>query len=137
MAGFGVWLRGLLGKEEPASGPSLPHARARQSGPQSFAEDNNDFALAMYGTLRQRPGNLFFSPFGIRTALGRMARRSSLDSSCLIARHGRGTMNLVDFRHGAEASRVTMNQWVEDLTRRKIRELIPPGSLDAERPLSR
>jgi len=46
-------------------------------------------------------------------------------------------MNLVDFRHGAEAARVTMNQSVEDQTRRKIRELIPPGSLDAERPLSR
>jgi serine protease inhibitor len=70
MPGFGVWLRGLLGKEEPASGLSLPHARTRQSGPQSFAEDNNDFVLAIYGTLRQRPGNLFFSPFSIRTALG-------------------------------------------------------------------
>jgi len=34
------------------------------------SEDNNDFALAMYGTLRQRPDNLFFSPFSIRTALG-------------------------------------------------------------------
>jgi serpin B len=38
--------------------------------PQSFAEDSNDFALAMYERLRQRPGNLFFSPFGIRTAIG-------------------------------------------------------------------
>ena len=37
--------------------------------PRSFAEDSNDFALAMYGQLRQRPGNLFFSPFSIRTAL--------------------------------------------------------------------
>jgi len=30
----------------------------------------NDFALALYGLLRERPGNLFFSPFSIRTALG-------------------------------------------------------------------
>lgn len=34
-----------------------------------FAADNNDFALALYGRLRPRPGNLFFSPFSLRTAL--------------------------------------------------------------------
>ena len=65
MAGFGDWLRGLLGKEEP--GPGLP--RRRSDGPQSFADDNNEFALAVYAKLRQQPGNLFFSPFSIRTAL--------------------------------------------------------------------
>ena len=37
--------------------------------PKSFAEENNDFAVAMYEQLRQRPGNLFFSPFSIRAAL--------------------------------------------------------------------
>ena len=36
----------------------------------SVAADNNDFALALYGHLLQRSGNLFFSPFSIRTALG-------------------------------------------------------------------
>ncbi len=36
----------------------------------TFAEENNDFALVMYSRLQQRPGNLFFSPFGIRAALG-------------------------------------------------------------------
>lgn len=41
----------------------------RASGPESFTEDNNDFALAMHGQLRQRPGNVFFSAFSIRTAL--------------------------------------------------------------------
>ena len=50
----------------------------------------------------------------------------------LIARHYRGAMNLVDFRRGAEAARVTMNQWVEDKTRQKIRELIPSGGLGAD-----
>ena len=39
--------------------------RSRPSEPASFAEENNNFALAMYGQLRQRPGNLFFSPFSI------------------------------------------------------------------------
>jgi hypothetical protein len=70
MAGLGVWLRGLFrGTEEPAPNPSLPGARSRPGGQDSFAEDSNDFALAMYGQLRQDPGNLFFSPFSIRTAL--------------------------------------------------------------------
>ena len=41
-------------------------------------------------------------------------------------------MNLVDFRRGPEAARVTMNQWVEDKTKQKIRELIPSGGLDAD-----
>jgi hypothetical protein len=68
MAGFGGWLRGLVGKEEPA--PSLLHAGTRTGGPRSFAEEGHDFALAMYRQLQQRPGNLFFSPFSIRTALG-------------------------------------------------------------------
>ena len=190
MVGFGVWLRGLLGGEKPIPRPSPPHARTAPNGPQSFADDNNDFALAMYGQLRQRPGNLFFSPFSIRTALGmaqagareetaaQMREALCISSSSsdeklhvafaeivrrpnaagggeyemavanslwgqdgaplqpgfldLIARHYGGAMNLVDFRRGAEAARVTMNQWVEDETRQKIRELIPSGGLDAD-----
>lgn len=35
----------------------------------SFAEGNNDFAVAMFGQLRQRLGNFFFSPFSIRAGL--------------------------------------------------------------------
>ena len=50
----------------------------------------------------------------------------------LIARHYQGQMNLVDFRTGAEAARVAMNQWVEEKTRQRIRDLVPTGSLDAE-----
>jgi serpin B len=50
----------------------------------------------------------------------------------LIAQHYDGGMNLVDFRRGAEAARVTMNQWVEDKTRQKILNLIPSGGLDAD-----
>jgi serpin B len=187
MTGFRVWLRGLLGIEKPIPEPSPSHARDRPRGPQSFAEDNNDFAVAMYGQLRQRPGNIVFSPFSIRTALG-MAQAGARDETeaqmrealCisssdetlhaafaetverlnaagggeyemtvanslwgqdgtplqpgfldLIARHYRGAMNLVDFRRGAEAARKTMNQWVEDKTRKKVRELIPSGAVDA------
>jgi serpin B len=70
MAGLGRWLRGLFpSNEEPDRKPSLSHDRSQASGPESFADENNDFALTMYGRLRQRPGNLFFSPFSIRTAL--------------------------------------------------------------------
>jgi serpin B len=189
MPGFGVRLHGLFGgREEPDPSPALPHAGSRPSGPESFAEDNNDFALGIYGELRQRPGNLFFSPFSIRTALGmtqagargetaaqmREALRISSSEEALhaafaeiiqrlnaagggkyemavanslwcqdgaplqpgfldlIARHYGGGMNLVDFHRGAEAARVTMNHWVEDKTRQKIRELIPSGGLDAD-----
>lgn len=69
MANLGRWLRGLFpGKEEPVT-QSLPRERSKPGGPQPFADDNNEFALAIYERLRQRPGNLFFSPFSIRTAL--------------------------------------------------------------------
>ena len=57
-----TWLRRLLSKEEPA-------ASLRLSDRPSFADGNNQFTLALYGRLRQQPGNLFFSPFSIRTAL--------------------------------------------------------------------
>ncbi len=36
-------------------------------------------------------------------------------------------MNLVDFRGGAEIARVAMNRWVEDKTRQKIPDFIPPA----------
>ncbi len=184
-----MWLHRLFGsKEDPNPGRTLPRARGRPSGPDSFAEDNNDFALAMYGQLRRRPGNLFFSPFSIRTALGmtlagaggntaaqmrEALRASSSDEALhvafaemiqrlnatgggtyemavanslwvqggaplqpgfldLIARHYGGAMNLVDFHRAAEAARVAINQWVEDKTRQKIRDVIPSEGLNAD-----
>ena len=142
----------------------------------------------MYEELRQRPGNLFFSPFGVRAVIG-MAEAGAKDETAsqmkealrisssdetlhvdfakisqrlnaagvggyemeianslwcqdgaplqarfldLITRHYGGGAGLLDFRHAAGAARETVNQWVEDKTRKKIRELIPPGSIDAE-----
>lgn len=71
MPDFRVWRRRSFGSTvDPDSGPSLPSARSRPGGPETLAEDNNDFAFALYDQLRQRPGNLFFSPFSIRIALG-------------------------------------------------------------------
>lgn len=81
MAGVGVWFRGLFGSKElrPGAEEAQPGNAdmaivvpkySGTSGAKSFAEDNNDFALAMYGQLREQPGNLFISPFSIRIALG-------------------------------------------------------------------
>ena len=61
-----------------------------------------------------------------------MARRSSLDSVDLLARDYGGVVNVVDFRHATEVARLTINRWVADKTRQKIRELIPVGGLDAD-----
>lgn len=49
----------------------------------------------------------------------------------LVARHYGAGMNLVDFRRGAESAREEINRWVEDKTKRRIRELIPVRGLDA------
>jgi serpin (serine protease inhibitor) len=70
MAGFGGWLRRLFGdSEKECPTASVLPGRVRSEGHKSFAEANNEFALAMYGQLRARLGNVFFSPFSIRTAL--------------------------------------------------------------------
>ena len=45
------------------------HLTSQPGEPRPFADDSNDFALAMYGQLRKRPGNLFFSPLSVRVAL--------------------------------------------------------------------
>jgi hypothetical protein len=49
MAGLGRWLRGLFpSNEEPDRKPSLSHDRSQASGPESFADENNDFALDVW-----------------------------------------------------------------------------------------
>ena len=70
MAGFGVWLRGLLaGGKGAEDGPSRPLAPAPPGGATSPADGNNEFALAIFGALGPHRGNLAFSPFSIRAAL--------------------------------------------------------------------
>jgi serpin B len=39
-------------------------------------------------------------------------------------------VNLLDFIHAPEPSRVTINNWVADQTENKIQNLLPPGSVD-------
>ena len=55
-------------------------ASAEEGRMSSVAEGNSQFAVDLYGKLRNQPGNLFFSPSSISTALamtyaGRAARR--------------------------------------------------------------
>jgi serpin B len=38
----------------------------------------------------------------------------------------------VDFRRGFEAARVLVNEWVEAQTEKRIRDLVPPGGLNAD-----
>ena len=40
-----------------------------QESKQAFAQGQNDFAFKLYKHLQGQPGNLFFSPFSIWTAL--------------------------------------------------------------------
>jgi serpin B len=39
-------------------------------------------------------------------------------------------LRIVDFQQAAEAARQSINKWVEDQTEAKIKDLLPPGSLD-------
>ena len=188
MAGLGTWLRGWLGQEHPAPVLSPPHVNPKSRRPQPFGEDNNEFALALFGLLRQRPGNVFFSPFSVRTALamteagarGETAAQmrevlripspepaphvavaetverlsgggesgfeltvanslwgqegAPLQPEFLdrLARQYGATMSSVDFRRATEAARATMNHWIDDKTRGRIRDLIPARGLDAD-----
>jgi serpin B len=50
----------------------------------------------------------------------------------LITRRYGGVVNVVDFRHHAEEAGVTINRWVEEKTKGRIRNLIPSGSLNAD-----
>ncbi|MHC4618280.1 MAG: serpin family protein [Planctomycetota bacterium] len=169
-------------------------------------EGNNRFALEMYSRLRQREGNLFFSPHSISTALamvyagarGRtetqmaevlhfptvrsgatpvtneplggsaVCRKEQFHAAFgaiikdlnargekgsyeltvanalwgqhgygflkefleLIKDHYGGALNEVDFITAAEAARTTINSWVEEQTKDKIKELIRPGVLN-------
>ncbi len=52
----------------------------------------------------------------------------------LAENYGAG-MNLVDFRNATEPTRVMINQWVESQTNDKIKDLLPPGSINSQTPL--
>ena len=49
----------------------------------------------------------------------------------LVAEHFGGGFNVADFVRNAEVERVRINAWVEEATREKIEDLIPPGGVDS------
>jgi serpin B len=44
----------------------------------------------------------------------------------------RGLLRQVDFKHNADASRKTINKWVEDQTKNKIKDLLGPGMITSD-----
>jgi serpin B len=151
-------------------------------------QGNTAFALDLYGQLRSRAGNLFFSPLSLSTALAMTyagARGQTAEQMATVLHfpanqeqmhqafaavskgllddntdkkyqlhianalwgqkgyhfreaflqttrtyYGAG-LNEVDFQTAAEQARQTINAWVEEQTKEKIKDLIPPGALDA------
>ena len=63
---------------------SPPNACSAQT--QSLVDGNTAFALDLYGQLCPRPGNLFFSPFGISTALAMTCAGAHGDTEAQMAR---------------------------------------------------
>ena len=152
------------------------------------AADNNAFALDLFRQLRAGPGNLFFSPYSISTALAMTAAgaRGETEKQMAAALHFsldrqllhpafaalQATLNKIqssghvklsvanslwphnkhpfladyldltrrcydvkitpqDYLHAADAAAVAINKWVEQKTQDKIKNIIPPGALDA------
>ena len=148
--------------------------------------DNNAFAIELYGQLRNRSGNLFFSPESISTALAMTYAGARADTAAEMAKTLHFTLppeklhpamaallrnrnrshdgyqlneadalwlqkdysllpeflqlnrdnyeaglNQVDFKGATEASRQSINLWVEQRTDNKIRKLLQPGSLNS------
>jgi serpin B len=160
--------------------------RDQPSPDKKQAKGNNVFALNMYQQLRAAEGNLFFSPYSIRTALamtyagakGRTAEQmetalnftqrgielhkgfaesirtlnagggddydiniaNSLwgDTTCkflppfreVIQSSYNSGLKKVDFINSAESARIKINTWVEEQTRERIKDLIPPGGVN-------
>jgi serpin B len=186
MAGLKSWL-GRLFKTDQTLAVDQPSSY-QPVGSAAFGQDNNLLALRLYGSLRTQPGNLFFSPFSIRTVLAMAYAGASDDTAAqmkaalhfsqfpellhlefaeiikrlnaaggglyemavadalfsqegsplkqefleLVDQQYGGVLKPVDFRNNAEAVRAEINQWVEDKTRQRIQQIVPPDSLDRE-----
>ena len=152
--------------------------------PLPYGEASNDFAVALYRELAREPGNLHFSPFSIRLALGmalagargrtanqirsvlqvpasddgpatagadtieRLTRAQQFfeinvansmwgqkdmalrpEFTDVLESAYRAVINLVDFRD-RDAACAAINRWVENHTKRRIRELMSPELLN-------
>lgn len=177
-----VILAGLL--------PALPGVSALASQPgqaSALVDGNTAFACDLYAQLRNSPGNLFFSPYSVSTALAmtyagargntetRMAHvlnfgtdQTQLHSAfgalqrqlnqaqqqkgielsvanALWAQQGHpflpafldigkreyeANLKLADFKTGAEAARREINGWIALKPKDRIKDILPPGSLN-------
>jgi serpin B len=174
-----------------SAGLSLPAADKTDAGKTAIpgvVKGNNEFAFDLYNQLRQKDGNLFFSPQSISTALamtyagargdtaeemaqalhfclpktllhpgfGALLRELNGEgkkrgyqlsvANALWGQKGEGFkddflqltrdtygagLKQVDFAGDAEAARKEINAWVEKQTNDKIKDLLPPGTIDA------
>jgi len=189
---LGIWMRGGVKSDGTISasatageGKVLPFEKAADPEVRELASSGNAFAAALYRKLSEtEKGNLFFSPFSIRTALamtyagaqGETAAEmkktlrfpledarlhaafqsmlASLDTgdgashtfkiaNSLWGKEGYTFLqpfldaNATYYRAGLQTvrfpdpGRTTINQWVEERTHQKIKDLIPPNGVDA------
>ena len=169
----------------------IPLLAGEESDVKTLVDGNTKFAFDLYAKLKEKEGNLFFSPYSISTALAmtyagargntekQMAevlhfilKDDSLHSAFLelqtqlnavqekgeielsiansiwgqegydflkefldiINEYYQGKVKLVDFIEACENARNQINEWVEQKTKDKIKELIKPGILN---PLTR
>jgi serpin B len=181
------------GTNSPTKPPTVPPAplptQAKQDNPVTPAivpaaakvTGDNAFAASLYAQLKDKAGNLFFSPASVRLALGmtyagargdtakEMEKTLALDGDphaafgalqrdwngrgdalkivnrlwgekqysflpaflSLVEKDYAAPLERVDLRHQPEPSRKMINQWVEKQTNQKIKDLLPPDSINA------
>src|SRR5215813_4609125 len=82
MADIRMKLRRLFrGSDEPELNPTPQRERPPLTAQELVGDENNDFALAVYAELQRQPGNLFFSPFSIRSALSMIEAGARKDTA--------------------------------------------------------
>jgi serpin B len=196
-----VLLLPLIACTQPAAGEMLKSDKERITSPDVssseqalLVEGNSAFAFKLYQELKEKEGNLFYSPYSISLALamtyagarGETAQQMAdtlqfileqerlhpafnwLDAE--LAKRGEGAagkdgegfrlnivnaiwgqkdyefltdfldvlaenygagLRILDFITETEASRLAINKWVSDQTEGRIKDLIPPGAIDA------
>ena len=114
----------------------------------TYAGARGNTAAEMAKTLRYGKGKEFFAAYGkvlARTAAGKDAKYEFNVANALWLQHdkpflkpflalnaehfGAGLFD-VDFKRQFEAARGRINKWVEGKTKEKIKDLLPPGSLN-------
>lgn len=196
----GILLITLIGCSQPAQASELKSDKPRNTSPNinqadlsALVDGNSIFALNLYQLLKNKDGNLFYSPYSISEALamtygGARTETEKQMASAMqyligqeklhsvfnyldleLAKRGQGAkgidqkgfrlnvinaiwgqkdfkfkteyldllaqnygagLRILDFIKAAEPSRQTINQWVNDQTEGKIKDLLPQGSVN-------